>query len=211
MERFISRRGTPAMIWSDNGTNFIGAEKGLRERIKKWNTINIAAEFAHKGIKWRCKPPCRPHQGGVWKRLVRSFKRVHYTSPGMRCLTDEVLNTTFCLVDYALNLRPLTPVSTDPSELGATTPNHFLLGNQATGIPSIVGVNEFDHCKRYALVQSYANANWARWLKEYIPALNRRSNWRTPAKLHLMVGEIFWIVEEINPRGYYPSARIGKL
>ena len=53
VERFVPRCGTPAMTWSDNGTNFIGAEKELRECIVKWNTLNIDAELAHKGIKWR--------------------------------------------------------------------------------------------------------------------------------------------------------------
>ena len=53
VERFVSRRGTPTIIWSDNGTNFFGAEKELRENIEKWNTINIAVELAHKGIKLR--------------------------------------------------------------------------------------------------------------------------------------------------------------
>ena len=43
VERFVARRGTPAMIWSDNGTNFIGAEEELRESIEKWNVIKIAA------------------------------------------------------------------------------------------------------------------------------------------------------------------------
>ena len=76
VERFVSRRGTPAMIWSDNGTNFIGAEKVLRESIEKWNVVNIAAELAHKGSRWRFNPPSAPHQGGIWERLVRSFKRV---------------------------------------------------------------------------------------------------------------------------------------
>ena len=57
VERFVSRRGTPAIIWSDNGTNFIGAEKELRECMEKWNTLNIATELAHKDIKWRFNPP----------------------------------------------------------------------------------------------------------------------------------------------------------
>ena len=77
----------------------------------------------------------------------------------MRRLTDDVLNTTFCLVEHAVNSRPLTPVSANPSDIGTTTLNHFLLGNQATGIPSIVfGVDDFDHRKPYARAQSYANA-----------------------------------------------------
>ena len=200
VERFVSRRSTPAMIWSDNGTNFIGAEKELHECMEKWNTLNIAAECAHKGIKWRFNPSSAPNQGGIWERLVRSFKRVLYTILGTRRLTEEVLNTTFCLVEYALNSRPLTPVSVDPSDLCAITPNHFLLGNQATGIPSIVGVDEFDHRKRYARAQSYANEIRSRWLKEYVPALNRRSRWQTPAEHHLKVGDLVSMVEESNPR-----------
>ena len=116
VERFVSRRGMPAMIWSDNGTNFIGAAKELRECVEKWNTLNIAVELAHKGIKWRFDPPIAPHQGGIWERLVRSSKRVLYTILGTRRLTDEALNTTLCLVQHALNARPLTPVSADPSD-----------------------------------------------------------------------------------------------
>ena len=65
LERFVSRRSTPAIIWSDNGTNFVGAEKELRENIEKWNTINIAVELAHKSIKWRFNPPRVPQQGGI--------------------------------------------------------------------------------------------------------------------------------------------------
>ena len=211
VERLVSRRGTPAIIWSDNGTNFVGSEKELRENIGKWNTINIAVELAHKAIKWRFNLSSAPHQGGIRESLLRGFKSVLYTILWTRRLTDEVLNTTFCLVKHALNSRPLTPVSADPSDLGSLKPNHSLLGNQAYNLPSIIGVDEFDHRKRYARAQSYANAIWSRWIKEYVPALNRRSKWYTAAEQHLKTGELVWVVEETNPRGHYPTARITEL
>ena len=99
----------------------------------------------------------------------------------------------------------------NPGDWNATTPNHFLLGEYSTGIPSLVGDNKFDRRKRYARAQSYANAIWSRWIREYIPTLNRRSKWQTPAEQHLKTGDLVWIVEETNPSGYYPTARIVKL
>ena len=84
----------------------------------------------------------------------------------------------------------------------------------SAGIPYVVGNNEFDHRKRYARAQSrsrYANAIWSRWIKEYVPTLNGRSKWQTPAEQHLKTGDLVWIVEETNARGYYPTARIVEL
>ena len=85
VERFVYRWRTPAIIWSVNGTNFVGAERELRKNIEMWNNINSAAKLARRG------------------------------------LTDKILNTTFCLVEYELNARPLMPVSADPSDLGTIT------------------------------------------------------------------------------------------
>ena len=41
--------------------------------------------------------------------------------------------------------------------------------------------------------------------------MKRRSNWPTPAEQHPTTGEMVWVVEETNPRGYYPSALIVEL
>ena len=115
IERFIARRGTPSTIWSDNGTNFVGAEKELLACIKSWNGM-APNFFAHKGVTWKFNPPGAPHHGGSWERLVRSVKRVLYDILGSRRVTEEVLGTTLCLVEQTLNSRPITPVSTDSRE-----------------------------------------------------------------------------------------------
>ena len=90
--------------------------------------------------------PSASHQGGVLERLERTFERILNTIVGTRCLTDEVLKTTFCLVEYELIVRPITTLSADPSDQGAIKPNHFLLGHKANGNTSIVSVDEFDYC-----------------------------------------------------------------
>ena len=50
VERFIARRGTPTTIMSDNGTNFIGAQKELLACVESWNKLALAV-FVQKGIK----------------------------------------------------------------------------------------------------------------------------------------------------------------
>ena len=85
-----------------------------------------------------------------------------------------MLGTTLCLVEQALNSRQITPVSTDSRDLEALTTNHFLLGQHATSFTSLLPGEHFDHKKRYVRAQSYANAIWARCLREYVPSLNKR-------------------------------------
>ena len=75
------------------------------------------------------------------------MKRLLYDILGSRRVTEEVLGTALCLVEQALNSRPITPVSTDSRELEALTPNHFLLGQHATSFPSLLSGEHFDHKK----------------------------------------------------------------
>ena len=143
--------------------------------------------------------------------MVRSCKRVFYAILGSRKLTDEILNTTMCLVEGSLNARLLTPVSDDPGSLAALTPNHFLLGQHSLTFPSLRSSENYSHSKRYARAQSYANAIWQRWLSEYVPTLNKRVKWHALSEYSLKTGDMVWLVESTIPRGHYPLARIMSL
>ena len=111
IERFAARRGTPSVLWSDNGTNFIASDKELLQNVRNWNHQVLTESLVKKGIKWKFNPPSAPHHGGVSERLERSFKHVFYAVLGNRRLTDEILATAFCLVEQSLNARPLVPAS----------------------------------------------------------------------------------------------------
>ena len=210
IERFAARRGPPSVLWSDNGTNFTAAEKELLQNVLNWKQQAITDSLVKKGINWKFNPPSAPHHGGVWERLVRSFKNTFYAILGNRRLTDEILSTVFCLVEQSLNDRPLVPASADLADLEALTPNHFLLGAPSSSLPSHFNA-DFDHRKRYARAQAYSEAIWNRWLKEYVPSLNRRTKWSSDSKQDLKTGDLVWIVEDTNPRGHYPLARVLKL
>ena len=154
--------------------------------------------MVRKHVNWKFNPPSAPHHGGVWERLVRSFKHTFYAILGNRRSTDEILTTVFCLVEQSLNARPLVPASADATDLDALTPNHFLLGTAGSSLPSHSNC-DFDHCKRYAQAHAYSDAIWNRWLKEYVPTLNRRSKWSSQSDRQLK--------QEISFGSWNPLAR----
>ena len=156
------------------------------------------------------QPTKCPHHGGVWERIVRSFKHVFYAVLGNRRLTDEILTTTFCLVEQCLNARPITPVSPEATDLDALTPNHFLLGTASLTWPSNFSP-EIDHRKRCVRAQAYSDAIWNRWLTEYVPNLNRRSKRSKSSDRNLKTGELVWLVEPTAPGGHYSLGRVMKL
>ena len=207
--RFIARRGKPNTIISDNGTNFVGAEREFAEYVAAWNKEGIEEHLIQRGIRWKFNPPAAAHFGGVWERLVRSCKKAMYAVLGNRSVTEDVLSTTMCIVEQTLNARPLTPVSSDVNDLEALTPNHFLLVNRNVCLPYLPCAEEFvDHRKLFRQTQAYANLIWDRFRKEYLPTLNNRQKWRSTANEILKEGHLVWLIEDSNKRGYYILGRV---
>ncbi|CAB0044541.1 unnamed protein product, partial [Trichogramma brassicae] len=78
LRRFIGRRARPAHIYSDNGTNFVGANNQWRELHCLLNSEQFHNEIKifspQKNITWHFNPPLSPHFGGIWEAAVKSFK-----------------------------------------------------------------------------------------------------------------------------------------
>jgi hypothetical protein len=69
LRRFIARRGLCNNIYSDNGTNFVGAEKELKKIIAEEESTKRISNFAaQQEINFHFIPPSSPHMGGIWKQ-----------------------------------------------------------------------------------------------------------------------------------------------
>jgi hypothetical protein len=145
--RFISRRGNPDTVRSDNGTNFVGAERELRESIKNWNQNQIADELRQREINWLFQPPLASHMSGVWERMIQSVREVLAAVAKMQTFSDEGLLTWMCQVEAIVNSRPITPVSDDPRDAEALTPNHLLLCRPNLMLPPGVFVQKDLYCR----------------------------------------------------------------
>ena len=129
-KRFISRRGPVSVIVSDGGTNFLGAKHKINElySLLTAETHNkyLTRQLADLRIQFKTNPPYGPHFGGIWESNVKSVKTHLFKVIGTQILTYEELNTILVQIEGLLNSRPLCVLSSDPSELTALTPAHFL-------------------------------------------------------------------------------------
>ncbi|GBP09550.1 hypothetical protein EVAR_76557_1 [Eumeta japonica] len=114
LRRFMARRGQPDTLYSDHGTNFVGAAAEL-SRARLEIEERMSDEATTRAIRWLRIPP-RPHMGGSWERLVRSIKVALSATLHTRAPKDEVLHTLLLEAEFVVNSRPLTHISVLPSD-----------------------------------------------------------------------------------------------
>ena len=193
--RFINRRGLPKCIYSDNGSNFVGAEREITTAIEDWNQKQIQDELLQKGCQWVFQPPRASHASGVWERLIRSTRTALKAILGNSLVDEEVLTTVLTEVESILNSRPLSPASDDPNDCEPLTPNHLLLQRPVHTLPPGSFVKEDILVrKKWRQAQILADYFWKRWLKEYVPALQERP------RRNAEVGDLVILVDEPLPR-----------
>ncbi len=103
--RFANRRGTPHAVYSDNGSNFIGAKAELKatQRLLFKSSNAISHLSAAKEIEWHTIPPRSPHFGGLWESGVREMKRLMKKIISPHPLRFEEFESVLIEVEASLN------------------------------------------------------------------------------------------------------------
>lgn len=210
LARFCSRRGCPKLLVSDNGTNFVATERELREAVAALGQSSFAADVASRGIEWKFNPPCAPHFGGIFERVVRSVKQVLQTVLYKADLTEEELLTALVQAEGLINTRPLTAVPTDAEDIEPLTPLHFLVGHCDVST-ALEGVTEeqvrVNPRHRWDCIQQLLRVVWKRWMKEIVVALNVTTKWHQQSQ-PINIGDIFMVLDDGLPRGRRPLGRV---
>ncbi len=204
LTRFISRRGKPAVIYSDNGSNFVGAEEELRKLCYSLDQRQIQEAMLSRQIDWRFNPPSASHRGGVWERMIRSVRRVLTHLVKEQVVTDEVLLTCLAEAERIINDRPLIPVYDDPDQPDVLRPSDLLLlrPNYGLAVDDIPLRERLTRRWRQAL--QLANFFWKRWKREYLPTLQSIHKWLHPQR-NLKTGDLVLITKTDSPRGHWPK------
>ncbi|XP_073821377.1 uncharacterized protein [Musca autumnalis] len=128
LRNFINRRGTPVRIRSDNGTNFIGAQKLLNKEEQLINEHDLFEEASSRNIEWIFNCPDNPSSGGAWERLIQIIKRLLQKTLKESSPRVETLQSVLIEAENIINSRPLTEVPVAAEDDEPLTPNHFLIG-----------------------------------------------------------------------------------
>ena len=105
---FIGRRANVEHIYFENATNFVGAEKNLKESIRKWNQRQITEFLVQKQVVWHFNTPLASHFGGSWERVIRSMRKELTSTTLQTTFSEEGLTTLFAEIEGILNSRPLS-------------------------------------------------------------------------------------------------------
>lgn len=195
-------------MYSDRGTNFVGAETELRRDLKQLDHQHIAKQFVSSELEWQFNPPASPHMGGSWERLIRIVKSALYASmPKLRLVNEEVLRSFLTEVEFTINSRPLTHLQAD--KIGdPLTPNHFIFGDSGGVKPMGPIIHDGEVLvNSWRKSQQMASRFWDRWIKEYLPTLSQRSKWHKKAE-PLAIDDIVLLVDEALPRNTWLKGRI---
>lgn len=219
---FISRRGAPSNILSDNAPNFKLGREVLINELRQISEDKVVKDFStNTGLQWRFITPLSPWKGGFYERLVGSVKSALKKTTHRNLLDIWNLQTLLTEVESTLNTRPLTPVTSNNVEgpyilrpIDLLTPN-FSLGHLGTPLETVTTKDPFSSSDsqehlihQYRTLRESLNMFWDIWHKEYLRAVAERNQIRLAkqqsSSKQPQIGDIVFIELDNAGRSQWP-------
>ena len=200
LKRFISRRGCPDNVISDNDSNFVAIE-----------TQNFASNL---NIKWHFNLALAPWQGGFFERLVRRVKELMKKHLQNYKITLVELQTILLEIDLIINNRPDTHIYTESTEL-PLTPSQLVFSRNLnySSLPESPVNVEIDIYEHREKLTNIIHHFWHRWRTEYVTNLCeyqklRSLNNNSP---YIKVNDVLLIHDDNAPRHLWRIVRVIEL
>ena len=124
--RFVSKRGLPKLLISDNAKTFKSAKPIILETL---NDPTVKEHVANRQVGWIFNLKLAPWSGGFFERLIGLTKRCLKKTIGKSKISYDELVTTVAEIETILNSRPLTYVSCEEI-YEPLTPSHLMMGRR---------------------------------------------------------------------------------
>lgn len=210
LRTLIAIRGNVRQLWSDQGTNFVGARREFLESVKEMDQENLK----QLGCEFVMNPASASHMGGAWERQIRTIRSVltSILDHSSKRLDISSLRTYLYEVMAIINSRPLTHLLSDPTAPQPLTPNHILTMKSSVVLPPPGEFVKEDLYlrKRWRKVQYLANEFWTRWKREYLLNLQQRNKWYKTQR-NAKINDIVILMDNSLPRNEWRLAKVTKV
>ena len=210
LRRFVSLRGYPKKLLSDNGPQLVAANEELKKVTQAWSWDELAEFGATEGLEWEFTPPDAPWRNGVTESLVKSVKKALTVAIANNVMTFSELQTVCFESANLVNERPIGRHPTSIEDGSYLCPNDLILGRCSSRVPSGPFRETRNPRLRFEFVQRVINAFWKHWTRDFFPSLTIRKKWHT-AHRNVMVGDIVLIQDSNQIRGKWKLGNVTKV
>ena len=204
LRRFAALRGWPVVMYSDPGSQLVGASGNL----ESWfNSMKTDLEYfaGNTSFSWEISPANSPWRQGRAEVRVKVLKKLITVSVGSSRLTPTELQTVLFEAANLSNERPIG-INKTPKVDGTfkvLTPNCLLMGRSLNAVPDDTELaSRMKKSDRYQLISQVTSEFWDRWSQEVTPESLIRQRWHETGR-NLQVGDVVLLHEKSELKGKY--------
>ncbi|EGT45669.1 hypothetical protein CAEBREN_03515 [Caenorhabditis brenneri] len=234
LSRFMSRRGYPDSITSDNATTFKLTAEILDkcsekednylaelafDKLDKQKLDFLEKEMAKKKVKWYFNTALAPWQGGFYERLIGVLKKALKHSLGDSLLRIKDFETIVAECESLVNRRPLTYIDEDGEDYKVLRPIDIITPGLYFAIFDENGLRDeyYEYTSNFREVRNYIKRFWDVFCRDYLTQLNTFKSIPQPNRAHAQnqvkpfLGEVVLLVDEKTPRKNWKMGIITEL